>query len=339
MVLKGNRQLVVSSKRRHASLFAISTLALTALTVSVLSQTAQAQTIAAPYNSSYNILLNATVPGVPVSYGGVTFLDNDTLLIGGNANGGTGAIYQIDVTRDSGGHITGFNSSASVFATAPNIDGGLTFGPGGVLFATTFSNNNLLQYKPGSTTPDRTISLPGFLNSTGTIGIVPAGMPGAGNFYIVSYSNGTWGQATLTPDGNGTYDVSVANTGVVTATGPEGIVYVRAGNPNFPSSAVLVSEYGQDRVSAYQVDANGLPVVATRTDFITGLSGAEGGTVDPLTGDFIFSTFGTGSSLVVVGGFTAQVSGPEPGTFAFVGLGLLGAVRTALIRRRRRPAA
>jgi hypothetical protein len=44
--------------------------------------------------------------------------------------------------------------------------------------------------------------------------------------------------------------------------------------------------------------------VATRQTFISGLTGAEGATIDPLTGDFLFSTFGGGDRVFVVRGFS-----------------------------------
>lgn len=91
------------------------------------------------------------------SLGGLTFLNRDTLLIGGNANTSSGYISQIGVSRDGDGHIVGFSGPASFYATAPNIDGGLAFGPDGVLFATGYSNNTLLQIKPGSTSPDKIV--------------------------------------------------------------------------------------------------------------------------------------------------------------------------------------
>lgn len=40
---------------------------------------------------------------------------------------------------------------------------------------------------------------------------------------------------------------------------------------------------------------------------MTGLSGAEGAAIDPLTGDFLFSTFGGGDRVIVVRGFAAPV--------------------------------
>lgn len=57
--------------------------------------------------------------------------------------------------------------------------------------------------------------------------------------------------------------------------------------------------------------------------------------IDPLTGDFVFSTFGGRNASVVVSGFaTPQAAGtPEPGTVAlFCSLGTVGAF---YLRRRR----
>ena len=66
-----------------------------------------------------------------------------------------------------------------------------------------------------------------------------------------------------------------------------------------------MSEYGAGNVAAYEVDANGDPVVASRRTFIGGLSGAEGAFLDPVTGEFLFSTFGGEGRVVVVRGFRA----------------------------------
>ena len=59
------------------------------------------------------------------------------------------------------------------------------------------------------------------------------------------------------------------------------------------------------------------------------------GTIDPITGDFVFSTFGGGNKVVVVQGFTNQATAtPEPGSVALlIGAGLSGCT---LLRKRRR---
>lgn len=102
---------------------------------------------------------------------------------------------------------------------------------------------------------------------------------------------------------------------IIIGGGPEGAVYVPTGSPLFDTPTVLVSEYGSDRISAYEVDANGDPVVGTRVDFITGLSNPEGAVIDPVTGDFLFSTFGAGNDIIRVTGFI-----PEPSSVALIGI-------------------
>jgi hypothetical protein len=278
--------------------------------------------------------------------GGITFLDNDTLLIGGRANSSAGFIGAIDVVRDGANHITGFAGPATLFSTAPNIDGGLAFGPGGVLFATGYSNNTLLQIAPGSSTPDKIVTLDPLLASVGTLAFVPNGFAGAGRMKIASYNNGRWVEGTLTPDGSGTFDITTSGTIVTLSGGPEGIVYVKNGNAGFTVDSVLIAEWGAGRVGTYEIDGNGDPVAGTRRDFLNGLSGAEGAVIDPLTGDFLFSTFGGGDQVFVISGFTVLPppppppnAVPEPATwalmllgFGLVGHGLRSARRTVRVR-------
>ncbi|MBK8097423.1 MAG: hypothetical protein IPK26_09965 [Planctomycetes bacterium] len=267
-----------------------------------------AQTIQPPFNISYSYTDLGSVPGVPPSYGGITFKANDPsrLLIGGGANGSAGVIYEVAVTRNPSGRVTGFSGTATQFSTAPNIDGGLFYGPGGVLFFTMFPNGSLGQIRPGSTTPDRIVDLlaAGVAGSVGAANITPAGFPNPGMLRIASYGSGNWYDATLTADGNGTYDVTGVSPGTFIGSGPEGLMYVPPGSSLIPDySYVIISEYGGGNIVLYQIDAQGRPIPTSRVVFMNGIGGAEGACIDPITGDFFFSTFGGGDRVISVQGF------------------------------------
>ncbi len=94
---------------------------------------------------------------------------------------------------------------------------------------------------------------------------------------------------------------------------------------------MLVSEYSAGEIGVYQTDANGDPVLASRQEFITGLTGAEGAFIDPVTGDFLFSTFGGGNHVIVVRGFII----PEPASWALLIVSLFFGTFTCGLRLKR----
>jgi hypothetical protein len=282
------------------------------------------------YAGSYTAFDLGAVPGVPSNYGPVLLKagDNNTLLIGGSANTAAGLLYSIGLIRDAGNHITGFSGTASVFADAAYNDGGAQYGPGGVLFLARWPVNQIGETKPGSTITDKIVDMTplGVASSAAALAFVPPGLPGAGQLKLLSWSGGQWYTLTFSPDGSGTFDINSATLNVTLGGGPEGIAYVPPGSPLFGSPSVLIAEYSAGKVATYEVDANGDPILATRKDFITDLSGAEGAFIDPLTGDFLFSTFGGGNHFVVVEGFVPPPLVPIPPSVLLLGSGLLGLI-------------
>jgi len=270
---------------------------------------AQSQTIDPYYAGSYSLLNLGSITALPTPYGGLVFKydDPNTIIIGGAANTSSGKLYSVGVTRGTENHITGFSGSAVLFADGAYNDGGVVYGPGNVLFLARWHVFELGQTKPGSTITDKIIDLTALgvspAPSPGGLMFVPTGFPGAGQLKVASYDDSRWYTLGYAPDGSGTYNITSATFVVTISGGPEGIFYVPSGSPLFTVPTVLVSEYGADKVGAYEIDSNGDPIPATRRDFITDLNGAEGAAIDPLTGDFLFSTFGGNNQVIVVRGF------------------------------------
>jgi hypothetical protein len=307
--------------------------------VALASAPADAQTIQPPYDANYTLNNLGPVPGLPTPYGGLTFLlgDPNTLLIGGAANTAAGEIYSIGVVRDADGHVTGFSGTATFYCDGAYNDGGVDWGPSDVLFLARWPVNEVGQVTWGSTTADKIVDLAALGvggGGPGALTFVPPGQPGAGQLKICSWPDGLWYELAISPDGTGTYDITAADLRTTIGGGPEGFIYVPTGSPDFSAPSVLVSEWSANNVAAYEVNGSGDPIPATRTAFITGLDGAEGATTDPISGDFLFSTFGASTDVVlVVEGFAApepiEVAIPTlggPGVAAFVVVLLLAGV-------------
>jgi hypothetical protein len=282
---------------------------------------AEPATLVPPFDVDYTCVALGSVPGVPTNYGGLTlkFDDPNTLLIGGNANTSDGRIYQIAVIRDKDMHITGFSGEATLYPTPDStigqfVDGGVVFGPADVLFVARYPVNQIEQSLPGSSAPDKVIDLDqlGVESSVGSLGFVPPGFPGAGSMKILSYNGGGWYHAEYSPDGNGTFNITSAELRADIGGGPEGIAFVPPGAPVFPPNSTLISQYDAGNVVTAPLDSNGDPIIANMQDFIEELSGVEGAFIDPVTGDFLFSTFGGTNQVVRVSGFPPPPPTPTP---------------------------
>ena len=277
------------------------------LVLAVVTATAGAQNVDPYYECAYRITDLGTPEAVPTNLGGIVFKydDPNTIIIGGSANNSDGALYTVPVLRDAENHIIGFTGPGEYYADSPDIDGGLAYGPDNVLFYSRYPINHIGEIKPGSTTADKDIDLSalGFSSSVGAFMFVPQGFQGEGTFKIFPYNSDIWYSTTVTSDGNGTFDIGTPTTDIASDGGPEGIVYIEAGETLFPVESVLVSEYRDNQVVSFEIDSNGDIILATKRIFIDGLSGALGGTRDPLTGDFLFSTYGSGNRVLIVTGF------------------------------------
>jgi hypothetical protein len=305
--------------------------------LTVSADRADAIVIGADFMGFYTATDLGSVFGLPSPYGGMVFKagDPNTLLIGGLANNASGRYFEVPVVRDGSNHVVSFGTPTAFGGVGEYNDGGIAYGPGGVLFTAQWPVNRLGQTKPGSTDEDKIIDLSplGITTDSSISGLnfVPAGFAGAGRFKMVSWSGGSWYDVVLDPDGSGTYDILSATLITTLLGGPEGFVFIDGVNPGFGVDSLLIADYSAGRISAYDLDAMGDPIVSTRRDFITSLTGAEGAAIDPITGDFLFSTFGGGDRIVRVEGFRPPGEAPEPTVLALFGVGLAG---LALARKR-----
>lgn len=271
---------------------------------------ADAQTLTPEFEAAgYTLTDLGSIENLPAQYGGLTIRPSqpNTLYIGGSANVSSGALYTVPLLRDPvTNQVTGFGGPATLLVSAPNNDGGVFYAPNGTLLFTRYNMNEIGQILPDNTYVSSPLTPLGVLSSVGSIALVPGGYPGAGNLIVVSYNAAVVYHLPYAIEASGLYTFSAPTAEVSiseTAAGPEGIAYIPAGSLAFPNLSMAISSYGLGKVMVYEVGEHGLPVPATAREMVVGLTGAEGALIDPLTGDFLFSTFGGGNKVVRISGF------------------------------------
>ena len=258
--------------------------------------------------AGYTLTDLGSIEQLPSQYGGLTIRPEqpNTLYIGGNANTTSGGLYTVALTRDAEtNHITGFGGAAVFYTEAPNNDGGILFDQNGTLLFTRYSMNELGQRLPDNSYINTSLTTYGVASSVGALAFVPAGYPGAGGLVFSSYSASIMYNVPFTLEANGQYLLSnqIAEVSVFgVASGPEGIAYIPAGSAAFPNLSMVISSYSNGTVVVFEVGDHGLPVPSSAREMVTGLTGAEGALIDPLTGDFLFSTFGGGNKVIRISG-------------------------------------
>ncbi len=242
------------------------------------------------------------------------------------------------ITRDEGGHITRFAGAGVRVADAPYNDGGIVPDAGGLISFGGWPVNTYVQVDLASGTVVQQLDLGqfGVASSAAAVGFIPGGYPGAGGMRIATYSSGQFYDVSFTLRQGGMIKIhSVTEiTGSRLPGAPEGWTYVPLGSPNFAVPSMIVAEYGADKVAVYDMDASGNPVIASRRLFIDGLTGAEGAAIDPVSGEFIFSTFGEVNHVVVVSGFARPPSVsvlPAALVFAAAAIGTTSAAQTVTV--------
>jgi len=275
--------------------------------------------IAAPFAPFYTVYDLGPVPGVPAGHlGGCVIKDGDptTLLVAGDSESPTGAIYSIQVVRNQCGHIIGFSGQAALVATTPYVDANLLYGANGLLLYTQWPVNEISQLPPGASMPALTTDMAGLgvVTSVSGLGFVPPPLPAAGGLRTVTWSTGNWYHLDDAAGPNQLYALSAATPAASPLPGgPGGFAYVPKGSPGFPAQSLIISEWSVDTVGVYEVDDQGDPLVTTRQDFFTYFDKPWGAYFEPETGDYLFLTWGPAPDRVyVVQGFAPPPPPPPP---------------------------
>lgn len=251
-----------------------------------------------PFADDYTLVALGEIPGVHLPYGAINFElgTTDRVIAGGLTGNANGLLYSADLTRDVTDSISGFAGTATPLAEAYAIGTGATYGPDDVLFYSRVTWE-MGEIKPESTSTDKIVkfSSAAMWRPTG-LTFVPPGFPGAGQLKLTTFNvDGEWWSLDIAPDDTGTYDVTSAIKGPALPGYPEGFTYVPAGLPGFPNPSVVVCEngnaYGAGKLSAYDLDQNGNPVLATRREIVTGLDVPMGIATDPLNGDLLWTSY------------------------------------------------
>jgi hypothetical protein len=143
-------------------------------------------------------------------------------------------------------------------------------------------------------------------------------------------NGGNFQTGVLSPDGLGTYNISVSDSGLHLVAQGEGVGYVIGGSPHIPGTSLLAIDYGPSSALAlFALDSSGLPILASKQTMVTGITDAQGFAIDPLTGDRLIAGLHT-DELFELQGFSTSV--PEPAEYAVVFAALafgLGFIRRA----------
>lgn len=280
--------------------------------------------LAPEFRDLYSVYALGSVPGVPSPLGGIVVSagDPNTLLVAGASERFDGALYEIAVDRDACGHILGFVGTATQVASTPYVDANLVYGPGSLLVYTEWPQFHLSQLALGATMPSSRTDLlalgiaPSPDQGPGGIGFVPPGHGAAsGTLRLVTWPDGHWYQVGATLTG-GLYTIDSLTEAVALPNNPGGFAYVPAGSPGFAAQSLIVAEWVRgdrtlDRVAVYETDVAGDPMPATRREFFSRFPRPWGAYFEPVTGDYLFLTWGDGDDRVyIVQGFV-----PPPDLF------------------------
>lgn len=273
-------------------------------------------TVEAPFAANYRAYDLGRVPGLPATrYGGclIDRDDPDLMYIGVDSETPMGTIYSIRVVRDCDRHIIGYSGTARMVASAPYVDANLFYDRDGNILFSMWPVDQIAVLRPGATMPSQVISLMSFgieqQASPGGLAFVPTGFTGAGELRAVGWPNFGWFRIPYTYRDR-TYTLATAERRAMFTNGTGGFAYVPPGSPMIDRPSLIMAEWATT-VSLFDVDPRGDVVPSTRRPFLTGLTNAWGAYFEPVTGDFMFPSWGN-DRVIVVRGFATPQPPPIP---------------------------
>lgn len=282
----------------------------------VLTVAAMGVTVSPPFDMVYKAYDLGAVPGLPATRYGGCLIDRDDpnlMYIGVDSETPMGSIYAVNVVRGCGQHIIGYSGMARRVASAPYVDANLFYDRDGNILYSMWPNNQIAVLPRGAMAPSQTIDLDplGIPHnaSPGGLAFVPMGFTGAGELRAAGWSDYGWFRVPYTYSG-GRYTLQAAERRAMFTVGTGGIAYVPMGSPMIERASLVMAEWSTT-VSFFELNANGDVRPETRRPFLQGLTNAWGAYFEPVTGDFMFPSWGN-DRVVIVQGFVAPPPPPPP---------------------------
>jgi hypothetical protein len=261
-------------------------------------------TVGDRFKENYTVYDLGVIPGARSVIGGMAFyqdpttgqVDPNTLLVVAAAETCGTVIMKVKVHRGEGGHIIGFDDDG--FIQTPYVSEFFDYSP--YASVSLFYQDNVLR-------------VPRSKNVINSAGIVPTGLPSAGD--LKGASTITGGFYTVPYDFGLPRTLETANIGAA----PGGFVYVPSTAMDFSAGPeLLITERNANSIYAHELDANGNPITGTKDLFVSNYGSPMGIVIDPMTGDILFNgyqepfTYPAPNNVKVARGL-GKLSGNEPG--------------------------
>lgn len=279
---------------------------------------AQSRSLVAPFNASYTLRsINppSGLPAYPVGEDEVETLrfkpgDPGRLLLSARV-GDTepSKLYEVEVSRDSAGHIIGFAGAPKEYQRAQASDsphrnrftGAADFAPNGTLLYG--SVDTWCQIPAGQTEPATCVDSIGdtqpAINQGNFFRFVPAGFAAAGHLKLWSAADSdTWYDLPYSIQVNGELQFSQAEARTAAARDDfslrDDFAFVKGGLPLIPNDSIVVAADAKDQgttggLYVYELNAQADPILSSRRRMLEGFSNVLTVAQDPVSKDFLFT--------------------------------------------------